>query len=188
MLAIIITIMVLELRLPKSNDWHALGEIAPELTAYALSYVYIGIYWVNHHHLLQAASKVTAGILWSNLNLLFWLSLVPFATRWMGASGFSTAAVAIYAVLLLLPGAAFTILQGAIVRSHHYSGEIMQAMQKVSRKAILSTALYASAFGLAFVHPYLSCGIFVLVSVIWLIPERNLERALSRQGQENKGG
>ena len=178
-LAIIITIMILELKVPHTSEWSALRELAPQLTGYVLSFTFIGIYWVNHHHMLQMVKHVTSGMLWSNLVLLFWLSLIPFATNWMGESHFATNTVVAYAVLLLCCGVAFTVLQVCIMDVHHFQGTMRMAMQRLTRKGIISTILYLSAIPLAYLDTRISCGIFVTVSVIWFIPERTIEKAMN---------
>jgi uncharacterized membrane protein len=179
-LAIIITIMILELKIPHSSDWAALGEVLPQLLGYILSFVFIGIDWVNHHHMLQIVRHVTGGIMWANLNLLFWLSLIPFATGWMDENHFATHTVVVYATLLLLCGLAFTILQGRICAVHELTGPFSIAMQHLSRKGQISTACYAASIPLAFWDTRVSCGLFILVAFIWFIPERSIEQALNK--------
>ena len=178
-LAIIITIMVLELKVPHTSDWTVLRELTPQLTGYVLSFTFIGIYWVNHHHMLQIVKHVNSAILWANLNLLFWLSLIPFATGWMGENHFATNTVVVYAVLLLLCGIAFTILQRMIMRSHHYDGALALAISRLNRKGYVSTACYIAAIPAAFYDTRISCGLFVVVSLMWLIPERTIEKAMN---------
>jgi len=179
-LAIIITIMILELKVPHSSDWEMLREMVPQFIGYILSFIFIGIYWVNHHHLLQIVKHVNSGIMWANLNLLFWLSLIPIATGWMGENHFATNTVVVYAILLLLCGIAFTILQSRICRTHELSEALRIAMERVSRKGYISTALYFAAIPLAYVDTRISCGLFVMVSIMWLIPERSIEKALNK--------
>ena len=179
-LAIIITIMILELKVPHTSDWEVLRELVPQLMGYILSFIFIGIYWVNHHHLLQIVKHVNSGIMWANLNLLFWLSLIPIATGWMGENHFATNTVVAYAVLLLLCGIAYTILQSRICRTHQFGEALRIAMERISRKGYISTALYLAAIPLAYVDTRISCGLFVTVSVMWLIPERSIEKALDK--------
>lgn len=133
-LAIIITIMVLELKTPESNDWESVKQLFPVLASYALSFVFIGIYWGNHHHLLHTVKKVNSRIIWSNLNLLFWLSLIPFATKWIGENNFDKISVAVYATLLSLNGLAYYILQQSIVAHHHFQENMKEALNKQSQK------------------------------------------------------
>ena len=179
-LAIIITIMVLELKIPHSSDWEVLREMIPIFFGYVLSFLFIGIYWVNHHHLLHLARHADSRIMWANLILLFWLSLVPFATGWMGENHFSTNTVVTYAVILELCGVSFSILQAQITRSHHIEGPLLISVERLRRKGIISTLCYAAAIGLAFFNPMLSCALFLIVSIIWLIPERSIESALNK--------
>ena len=178
-LAIIITIMILELKVPHTSDWSVLGELVPQMMGYALSFIFIGIYWVNHHHLLQIVKHVHAGMMWANLNLLFWLSLIPFATGWMGENHFASRPVAAYAALLLMCGIAFTILQYTITSSDHYDGALRLAIQRLTRKGYLSTACYIIAIFAAFYDTRISCGLFLFVSAMWMVPERTIERALN---------
>ena len=177
-LAIIITIMVLEIKIPHASEWSDLFALLPTVFCYALSFVFVGIYWVNHHHLLHVVKKVSSGIMWSNLNLLFWLSLVPVATGWMGENHFSANTVAVYAVLLNICGFSYTILQQVIIRCHALSEPILVAMKKQTRKGILSLIGYSSAIIAAFFLPLISEILFVLVAILWLIPDKNIERAL----------
>lgn len=179
-LAIIITIMILELKVPHSSDWAVLRELLPQLMGYVLSFSFIGIYWVNHHHMLQLVKQVNSGILWANLNLLFWLSLIPFATGWMGENHFATNPVVTYATLLLLSGIAFTILQWTITRHHNFDGELHVAIQKLTRKGYISTLCYGISIPAAFYDTRISCALFLLVSVIWMVPERSIERAMNK--------
>jgi uncharacterized membrane protein len=176
--AIIITIMVLELKTPHGNDWAALQPLIPVFMSYVLSYVFVGIYWGNHHHLLQPLRKVDGRILWANMHLLFWLSLIPFATGWMGANNFSTTPVVVYAVLLLCCGFAFNILQNAIARTHQFSPALKVAFKKAERKGIFSLVSYSTAIGTAYLHTTISLVLFVAVAIVWLVPEKNIERAL----------
>lgn len=178
-LAIIITIMVLELKVPESAHWEDLQRLMPRAIGYMLSFTFVGIYWVNHHHMLQIVKHVNSAILWANLNLLFWLSLIPFATGWMGENHFATNTVVVYAILLLLCGIAFTILQRMIMRNHHFDGALALAISRLNRKGYVSTACYIAAIPAAFYDTRISCGLFVVVSMMWLIPERTIEKAMN---------
>jgi uncharacterized membrane protein len=179
-IAIIITIMVLELKVPHGADWAALKGVAPALVSYVLSFVYLAIYWNNHHHLLQTVTRVDGLILWANSHLLFWLSLVPAATAWMGENFLSPLPTAVYGAVLLMPAIAYHLLQMAIVHKQGQHSVLANALGK-DFKGKISPLLYAAAAALAFVNPWLSIAIYVLVSVMWLIPDRRIERAL-REG------
>jgi len=176
--AIIITIMVLGLREPQGADWSALRAVAPDLLAYALSFVYVAIYWVNHHHLLHTVTRVDGLILWANVNLLFWLSLVPFTTAWMGANLLAPVPTAVYAVSALLPGIAYSLLQRAILHRHGRQSVLAKALGRHDVKGKISLACYTAAVVLAFVSAWLSIALFVTVAVIWLVPDRRIEKAL----------
>ena len=175
-IAIIITIMVLELKVPHGVDGAALTPLLPVFLGYALSFVYVGIYWNNHHHLLHAARHVSAAIMWANLHLLFWLSLVPFATGWMGENHFAALPTALYGCVLLMAAVAYLILQKAIVAAHERDSALAAELAR-DRKGKLSLAGYVAAIGLAFVNEWLSDALYVLVAVMWLIPDRRIERA-----------
>jgi uncharacterized membrane protein len=177
-LAIIITIMVLELKVPHSTDPDALYDLAGVFLAYVLSFVYIGIYWNNHHHLLHAARGVNAGIMWANMHLLFWLSLLPFATGWAGENGFAPLPTALYGLVLLLAAIAYYILQLTIVRTHGQNSALAKALGS-DLKGKLSPALYLAAIPLAFVHVGIANGVYVFVALMWLVPDRRIERALA---------
>ncbi len=177
-LAIIITIMVLEIKMPHDSSFAALSALLPTFFGYMLSFVFVGIYWVNHHHLVHVVNRVSAGIMWANLNLLFWLSLVPFATAWMGENHFAANTVAVYAVLLNVCGISYTILQRTIMSCHHLSNELLSAMKKQSKKGIVSLIGYTTALGFAFLQPIVSELLFVAVAILWLIPDKNIEQAL----------
>ena len=175
-IAILITVMVLEFKVPEGETWGALRPLVPVLLTYALSFVYLGIYWNNHHHMFKAVDQVNGGILWANSHLLFWLSLVPFATAWMGDSHFAPVPTALYGVVLLSAAMAYTILvwsllaKGANPRLAHAIGRDL--------KGKLSLALYVSAIGLAFINVWLADALYVIVALIWLIPDRRIERDL----------
>jgi uncharacterized membrane protein len=174
-LAIIITIMVLELKAPHGTDLAALAQLTPVFLNYILSFLYIAIYWNNHHHLLHASRRVDGAILWANMHLLFWLSLIPFATAWMGENHFAATPTAVYGVALLMPAIAYKVLQTAIVRRNGFGEDLAKALGN-DVKGLLSPALYALATGCAFVAPWVSQTIFVFVALMWLIPDRRIER------------
>ena len=176
-LAIIITIMVLELRVPHEPALAALGQLLPVLLSYVLSFIYIGIYWNNHHHMLHLTERVTGGILWANLHLLFWLSLVPFTTAWMGENHFAAAPTAAYGVVLLMVGLAYLILQRSILRAQGPDSLLARAVGS-DLKGKLSALSYVIAIPLAFVHPAIADALFVIVALIWLIPDRRIERVI----------
>ena len=176
-IAILITIMVLELRLPHGSDWQALIDVAPSFLTYVMSFIYLAIYWNNHHHLLHTVSRVDGLILWANSHLLFWLSLVPAATGWMGDNLAAPLPTAIYGAILLMPAIAYYLLQKAIMRTHGEHSVLARALGS-DIKGKISPLLYAAAIPLAFVLPWLSIAIYVLVALIWLIPDRRIERAL----------
>ncbi len=176
-IAIIITIMVLELKVPHGSDFHALRAMLPVFLAYVLSFLYLGIYWNNHHHMLHAAEKVNGGILWANLHLLFWLSLVPVATEWTGNHPFAPLPTAIYGVILLGAAVAYTILQAAIVQCHGPASVLAKAVGK-DFKGKVSLAMYVAAIAAACFLPWLSHTLYVLVALIWLVPDRRIEEKL----------
>ena len=177
-LAIIITIMVLEIKVPHSSDWADLKQLIPAALSYAMSFLFIGIYWGNHHHLLHSLKQVTSGIIWANLNLLFWLSLVPFVTGWMGENHFAANTVAVYGTVLFISGVAFTILQKRVEKNAHDIEALKRAFTNLNKKGVASTLGYLSAIPLAYVSPLISGLIFVSISIIWLIPDKNIEKAL----------
>lgn len=177
-LAIIITIMVLEIKVPHGSSWADLAPLTYVFISYLLSFAYIGIYWGNHHHLLHTAKKVNSPILLANLNLLLWLSLIPFSTGWMGENHFESNTVALYSANLVVAGAAYYLLQKVIERSVRDDEKIVLALQKHSRKGMLSLFAYISAIPLAYVHPLISGFIFVVIAVLWFIPDKEIERAV----------
>ena len=179
-LAIIITIMVLELKVPHGTELRDLLPLAPAFLSYVLSFIYLGIYWGNHHHLLHTVTQVNSGIIWGNIHLLFWLSLVPFATEWMGENNFGKTTVAVYGALLFMCGLAYYILQNIITR--HYPGNetLKIALAKQSKKGIISQIAYFISVPVAFVYPIISALLFVAVAVMWFLPDRNIERALKK--------
>ena len=181
-IAIIITIMVLEMKPPHHPEWSALIGLTPVFLSYVLSFVYLAIYWNNHHHLLMATEKVDGAILWANMHLLFWLSLIPFATAWMGENAFAALPVAVYGFALLAPAIAYFILQAAIIRRHGKNSALARALG-ADWKGKLSPAAYLAGIGLAIVSPAISGAIYVGVALLWLIPDRRIEQELaSRPG------
>lgn len=177
-LAIIITIMVLELRPPHNTDWASLKTLSPIFICYLLSFIYVGIYWGNHHHLLHVVKNVTPGIIWANMHLLFWLSLIPFATAWMGENCFQTFPVMAYAVLLSLCATAYSILQKIIQRNYRFNASMRKAMSLQSKKGIISLIAYIAAAVLAYINPLIAEIIFFLVAFLWIIPDKNIEKAI----------
>jgi uncharacterized membrane protein len=176
-LAIIITIMVLELKVPHGETLDALRPLVPVLLSYVLSFLYVGIYWNNHHHLLHAAQKVSGRVLWANLHLLFWLSLLPFVTGWMGENHFAPLPTAFYGVVLLMAGIAYWLLSRAIVATDGPQSLLAQAIGK-DRKGTMSVVLYALAIPLAFVNQWIAQALYVGVALAWLIPDRRIEKAI----------
>ena len=176
-LAIIITIMVLELRVPHDASLAALQPLWGVFLSYVLSFLYLGIYWNNHHHMLHTAHTVTGGILWANLHLLFWLSLVPFVTGWMGENHFAPVPTATYGVILVMAAIAYWILQRFIIRSQGANSLLRKAVGR-DWKGKLSPALYVVGILTALVAPYIGGAIYALVAVIWLVPDRRIERVL----------
>jgi uncharacterized membrane protein len=177
-IAIIITIMVLELRIPHGDSLHTLAPLIPVFLSYVLSFVMLGIYWNNHHHLLHTLKKVTGPILWANLHLLFWLSLAPFVTGWMGANHFAATPTAMYGIVMLMSAMAYTILQSLIIASQGDDSPLKQAVGNTGKEK-LSTALYVTAIPAAFHSPWISQAFFVLVALIWLVPDRRIEKMLA---------
>ena len=176
-IAILITIMVLELKVPHGSSLEALNEVWPILLCYLLSFVYIAIYWNNHHHMLHAVRKIDGPVLWANMHLLFWLSLVPFMTSWMGENHFETLPVALYGVVLFMAGLAYFILERSLLRIHSNDAPLAIALGNRSKDK-LSIVLYLLAIGLAFVNRWIAIAIYALVALIWLIPDRRIERVL----------
>jgi uncharacterized membrane protein len=177
-IAVIITIMVLEMKPPSSPSAVALTSVLPTFLAYVLSFVFVGIYWTNHHHLMQAIHHVNGSILWANLHLLFWLSLAPFVTAWMGANGLAPVPVAAYGAVLLCAAVAYFILTRVLLSAHGRDSKLAKALGN-DVKGKISMLLYAAALPLAFVHPLLSCLLYVLVAIMWLIPDRRMERVVT---------
>ncbi len=179
-LAIIITIMVLEMKVPHGDELNTLLPLIPVFLSYVLSFVYLGIYWNNHHHMLHATQYVTGTILWANLHLLFWLSLLPFVTGWMGENHFASAPTALYGVVLLLAAIAYWILQRAIISSQGSNSLLAKAVGR-DLKGKLSPLLYALAIPLAFLEQWIAGGLYVLVALMWLVPDRRIVRVLGEK-------
>ena len=177
-IAVIITIMVLEMKVPHGDGIESLAPVVPVFLSYVLSFVYAGIYWTNHHHLFHAVEHVNGRILWANLHLLFWLSLIPFATGWMNESHFHAIPVAAYGGVLLMSGVSFVLLTRSLIR-HHGSDSPLARSIRGDRKGKISVALYAIAIPLAFVNVWLSCAIYVAVAAIWIVPDPRIERTLA---------
>ena len=178
-LAIIITIMVLEMKVPHGSNLDALQPLLPVFISYVLSFIYIGIYWNNHHHLLQAVNRVSGSALWANVHLLFWLSLVPFATAWMGENHFSLWPVVLYGFILFMAGIAYYILAHCLTGIHGRDSELARALGK-DVKGILSVVLYLIGIGLAFINPWLGFSIYSVVAAIWFIPDSRIEKNIKR--------
>ena len=185
--AIIITIMVLELKVPHGADLAALSGLVPVFLTYVLSFIVLGIYWNNHHHMLYLTDRVTGSILWANLHLLFWLSLMPFATGWMGENHFAAVPTALYGAVLLFAGIAYYVLEKTIIRAQGPNSRLEAAVGG-DAKGMISVALYALAIPLAFVQQLLSDAIYVLVALMWLIPDRRIEAIFDEIGGESTGG
>jgi uncharacterized membrane protein len=179
-IAVIITIMVLEMKAPMGASFHDLSEILPQALCYVLSFVYIAIYWANHHHFFQLVKRVNGAILWSNLNLLFWLSLVPFSTAWLGRHDSDAAPTAAYGISLLMAAIAWTIMQGVIVRSQGPDSELAKALGG-DFKGKIATVIYFAGIGLAFADVYLADAMYAIVALMWLVPDPRIERALEKE-------
>jgi TMEM175 potassium channel family protein len=180
-LAIIITIMVLELKVPHGADFDALAPLMPRFLSYVLSFIYVGIYWNNHHHLLHAAERVSGGILWANLNLLFWLSLFPFTTGWMGENHFASLPSAVYGLVLLMAAIAYYLLQQCIIATEGPSSVLKRAVG-ADWKGKLSPLLYVAAIGASFWTHWIAQAVYVAVALMWLVPDRRIERVISETG------
>lgn len=183
-LAVIITIMVLEMKSPHGPTLAALRPLLPVLLSYLLSFIYIGIYWNNHHHLLHATQHVNGAILWANLHLLFWLSLVPFTTAWMNGNHFESWPVAVYGIVLLLAGVAYFILTQMLIRLHGRSSTLAKSIGR-DKKGAISIIIYAVAVPLAFVRTWLAGAGYILVAIIWLVPDRRIERKAAETPEGN---
>lgn len=173
-LAIIITIMVLELKVPHGDTLASLQPLVPVFISYVLSFIYIGIYWNNHHHMLHAAHKVNGGVLWANAHLLFWLSLIPFATGWMGENHFSKMPVILYGFVFMMAGIAYYILAHCLTDLHGKESAFTRALGR-DRKGIASIILYAVGIGLSFIHPLIGFAVYVIVAMIWFVPDKRFE-------------
>ena len=179
-IAVIITIMVLEMKSPHGTGLAALRPLVPVFLSYVLSFVYVGIYWNNHHHLLHAAEHVEGGVMWANLHLLFWLSLIPFATAWLGENHLAAWPVASYGVVLLFAAVAYFLLTKILI-VHHGTGSKLEASIGNDQKGIASVVCYAVAIPLSFVQPWIACAGYALVAVMWLVPDPRIEKAVARK-------
>jgi uncharacterized membrane protein len=177
-IAVLITIMVLELHIPAGTDWHALGHELPVFLAYVLSFVYLGTYWNNHHHMLAAVSRVNGVALWANLHLLFWLSLIPFTTAWMSEHRFPTIPTAVYGIVLLAAAVAYLILQTTLVRAEGERSRLRVALGS-DVKGKVTTPLYCLGIGLSFVEGWLGLAVYIAVALVWLVPDPRVERHLT---------
>ena len=181
-LAIIITIMVLEIKTPETANWEGVLHLLPTLISYILSFSIIGVYWNNHHHLLHSLKKVSSAIMWGNLNLLFWLSLIPFGTKWIGETHFDRFTVIAYSILLLICGVSFNILQNQIANSlGNESNELKSIIKKQNLKVLISTACNILSIPAAFINPHISLVFFAISSAVWIVPSREIEKELSKQ-------
>jgi uncharacterized membrane protein len=178
-IAIIITIMVLELKVPHATDLQALAPLWPVFVSYVLSFIYVGIYWNNHHHLMHAAHSISGRVLWANLHLLFWLSLIPFVSGWMGENHFATLPVAAYGFILFMCAVAYAVLVRSLT-SHHQDNKILAEAIGSDRKGNLSLVLYLTGIALSFVHPWIGFGVYATVAAMWLVPDTRIESRLSQ--------
>ena len=185
-IAILITVMVLELRIPHGTTWSALGDSLPVLLTYVLSFVYLGIYWNNHHHMLMATERVSGLVLWANLHLLFWLSLIPFTTGWLGENEFAATPAAAYGVVLLAASLAYFALQTAIIHEQGKDSTLAIAIGR-DLKGKVSPLLYTLGIGLAVVNRWLSLAVYVAVALMWLVPDRRVERTLAAASRRSPG-
>lgn len=176
-IAIVITIMVLELKKPESTSLEALQGLMPVFLSYIMSFTFVGIYWNNHHHLFQAVRQVRGGVLWANLHLLFWLSLIPWATAWMGETNFARVPVAIYGVVLICCALAYSVVVRTLLRHHDRDSELARAIGN-DLKGKMSLLIYAVAVGLAWWQPAVACALYAVVSLMWLVPDKRIERVL----------
>ena len=179
-IAIIITIMVLEMKVPHGTDCAALVPVLPVFLSYVLSFLYVGIYWNNHHHMLHTVQRVSGGVLWANLHLLFWLSLFPFTAGWLGQNHLAALPTAVYGAVLLMAGTAYKILQQTIIARHGRDSLLGRAVG-TDWKGYLSLAIYLVAIPLAFVNVWVANGLYVVVALIWFVPDRRIERALKHE-------
>lgn len=179
-LAIIITIMVLEIKVPHGENFSDLLQLFPKFLSYILSFIYVGIYWNNHHHLLQSLTKVNGRILWANLHLLFWLSLIPVSTGWMGEHNFAKAAITLYGVILFMAAVAFWFLQNIIISSEGKNSLLAKAVGN-DLKGKISNILYLAAIGLSFYNQWIAAAIYIIVAFIWLIPDKRIEKVINAE-------
>jgi uncharacterized membrane protein len=185
-IAIIITIMVLELRVPHGADWASLRALLPTFLSYVLSFVFVGIYWNNHHHTLHATEHIDGRVLWANLHLLFWLSLVPFVTGWMGENHFAELPIALYGVVLFMTAIAYTIFVQTILARQGRDSRLARALGS-NRKGRISLVMYAAAIPLAFVRPWIAGALYITVALIWLVPDSRIERVLFDRPESSAG-
>ncbi len=185
-LAIIITIMVLEIKAPHDHDFASLKPLIPVFLSYVLSFIYLGIYWNNHHHMLHATDTISGGALWANLHLLFWLSLIPFVTGWMGENHFASSTMVLYGIVLLMSAIAYWILQRVIIRKNGKDSTIARGIGK-NTKGNISPLLYIIAIVSAFFNVWIAGAIYVLVALIWLIPDKHIERMYDEEEQSGVG-
>jgi uncharacterized membrane protein len=181
MFAIIMTIMILDLKAPRGGTVSDLLSVLPAFLCYTQSFLFVGVYWSNHHHLIHTVKKVNGRIIVANLGLLFWLSLIPFVTGWVALCNFAPQAVAVYAVLLLIPGLFWNMLNYTIQKSNPWSEKMHLAMKRLEKKGYVSLFMYALGIPMAFVNPYISEGLFLLVSVMWFIPDTHVEKAMESE-------
>jgi len=179
-IAILITIMVLEFKTPEGHDWTALRSLGPKLCAYILSFVIIGIYWSNHHHMIHMTERVNGAILWMNLHLLFWLSLIPFGTAWVGDTRVAAVPTATYGAILMCAGIAYYVLETTIIRSQCPHSRLKSAVGS-DAKGIASVVMYAAAIGIAFVNPWIAEAVYLGVAVMWLVPDPRIERRIQHE-------
>ena len=177
-IAIILTIMVLEMKAPRGSEWEDLRSVLPAFVAYVLSFIYVGIYWNNHHHIFQAVQRINGATLWANLHLLFWLSLTPFVTWWMGQSNFSRVPVAAYGVILMMCAIAWEIERRVLLRLHPQDSVLARALTGNFKEGV-SVVLYVLAIGSAFANTWVACTLYAVVAAIWVVPDRRIERALA---------
>lgn len=184
-LAIIITIMVLELKVPHGADLNSLKPIVPVFISYILSFINIGIYWNNHHHLMQSVEQVNGKVMWANMHLLFWLSIVPFSSGWMGENQFSEWPVAVYGIVLMMAGVAYYFLAHSLIQLHGKNSTLAKALGK-DRKGILSVLVYISGVGLSFINPWIGFSLYALVAAMWFIPDKRIEEKLAKKENAKK--
>jgi len=183
-LAIIITIMVLELKAPEGSEFSALMPLIPVFISYLISFIYIGIYWNNHHHLINTVEKVSAGILWANLHLLFWLSMIPFVTAWMGSNQFAPETLSLYGFVLMMAAIAYYILQKAIIKHHGHTSTLARALGS-DFKGKISMVLYLAGIPAAFLNEWISGSIYIGIAFLWLIPDTRIEKTLRKEAESD---